>query len=160
MQRRLWAIGAGIALLVLLQSLADARPRRSFGLGIIFFEPTGLSFEARFARRQSIDIAVGFDTFDNDENTYVHVEYLVKPFDLGRSRSLTVPLYLGVGGFFREHGPGEDLGVRVPFGLALEFRAPLQVFFEVALRATLADSDHDHGDDIDVDGAVGFRLLF
>jgi hypothetical protein len=79
-----------------------------------------------------------------------------------------VPVYIGVGGFYLDHGRGWDgdeghLGVRFPLGIAFEFRAPVQLFFELGARVYLVDIDedvpHDH-DGLDLGGSVGFRIYF
>jgi hypothetical protein len=134
------------------------------GIGLIVGSPTGLSLEARLGGRTSFDFALGIDAFDDDENFYVHFDYLVMPAILGSGGAVDVPLYLGVGGVIWDRGGdfGDDLhlGVRVPFGLAFAFRrAPLQIFAELAIRV-LFYSEIDDDNDADVTGALGFRVYF
>ncbi|MBI4508865.1 MAG: hypothetical protein HY698_04465 [Deltaproteobacteria bacterium] len=140
---------------------------RTIGLGVTLGEPTGLSLDIRPSHSSSLELAIGWDTIDQDEghldDGYVHLEYVVRPFVLAHSGRLAVPFYLGIGAFLLEHGSwNEDdlhLGARVPFGIAFEFRAPVQIFLEVALRFFLID-DHGAHDDLDLGGALGFRVYF
>jgi hypothetical protein len=136
---------------------------RDFGLGLIIGAPTGLSAELRLGSNTSLDFALGLERFDDDE-LYLHFDYLVYPVDLASGGSVAVPLYLGVGAILWDRGNdfGDDLslGVRVPFGLALAFRrAPVQIFFELAVRLIVVE-EVDRDDDVDLTGGVGFRVYF
>ena len=145
---------------LLVSTSASARPWRQGGLGagVILGQPTGLTLESRLSRSSSVDLAVGLNTFHrhHDDNGYAHLEYIVRFLSLSHSRRVSIPLYLGIGAFVSEHG---DLhaGARVPLGLSFEFRAPIQFFLELSLRAILL-SDHDAS--FDLDGAGGFRVFF
>jgi hypothetical protein len=50
----------------------------------------------------------------------------------------------------------------VPFGLAIALRqAPVQFFFELALRVLVIDDDDGRNDDdVDLTGGLGFRVYF
>ena len=50
---------------------------------------------------------------------------------------------------------------RIPFGIAVDLSgAPIEFFFELAVRFILiTDHDHDH-DRADLTGALGFRIYF
>ena len=147
---------------------ANAHPWRgkNVGLGLTFYEPTGLTAAFRLSGTQSLDLTVGLDTFDDTDAGYAHLQYLVSPFELTHSSSVAVPVYLGLGPYVYDHNRSFDddvhLGLRVPFGIAVEFRAPIQLFFELAVRAPIAELDHDdrHDHGTDLGGAVGFRLFF
>lgn len=146
-----------IALAVLLAGSrhANAQSSRSgdVGLGIVLGDPTGFSALFRLGGTGALDLAVGLDVFD-DEDFYVHLEYVHFLGDLSRGGTAGVIPYVGIGGFFvanRDH-----VGARAPFGLAIEFnRAPIQIFGELALFMVV-DPDIDLG----VGGALGFRYFF
>jgi len=152
-----------IALLVSLIGMAStAEARRSVGgvgIGVVIGEPTAGTLEFWLDGPTSLDFAIGIATFD-DRNLYMHLNFKVYPVDLARRGPIGVPLYLGIGAWL--YNPGDDLilGPRVPFGLALHFRnAPLQVFFEVAIKFWLVKPSHiDRVADADVNG--GFRIYF
>ena len=130
-----------------------------FGIGVCVPEPSAFTFEIYLSHATAVDFAVGWDTF-SDKNGYGHFDYLVYPLDLARSGTVAVPFYLGLGVWLREVHSDVDFGVRVPFGLAINFRnAPLQIFGELAVKILIA-SAYDPADRVDLDGDVGFRLYF
>jgi hypothetical protein len=76
-----------------------------------------------------------------------------------------VPIYLGVGGVIAgprsNFGDNLALGVRVPFGLAIQFRrAPVQLFFELAVRLLFVREGNNNYDRTDLTGGLGFRVYF
>ncbi len=134
-----------------------------FGLGLVLGTPTGLTANLYLTNRTALDFGLGLDAIDDDDDFFFHVTYKVIPVVLARGRSLSVPLYLGVGGFLSDHdrafGDASDLGLRVPLGIDLDFRrAPFQIFLEINFNFYLITIDHDHGDTLDLGGAVGFRV--
>jgi len=162
--------------LVLLVVLALAMPLRSnahadVGFGFFIGEPTGLDLKLGLSRRSALDLLFGFynhyDHFFDDhfnDGAYFHATYLVQPF-VGRGRSILVPLRFGIGGavfddagHFDEH---HHIAVRAPFEVAIVFRrSPIEIYFEVALKATLNRGDNDHHRRLDLDGGVGMRFYF
>lgn len=162
------AILAAITSTMLDPGRAEAHPwnDRNVGLGLVFYEPTGLTAEFRLSGSQSLDFTLGLDTFSATDAGYLHLQYLVDAFEIHHDGSLAVPVYLGLGPYLYDHNRSFDddvhLGLRVPFGLALEFRPPIQLFFELGIRAPLVEFDHDdrHDHGTDLDGAIGFRLFF
>jgi len=128
----------------------------SVGLGLILGEPTGISAQVGMGgpgQGTALNFALGLDMFD-DEDLYVHVDYIFLVANLVTSRSIALPAYVGVGGFFRDKRHGKA-GARVPFGLQMEFlSAPLHIFGEATLQMTLIDDFHLH-----VVGAIGFRYF-
>lgn len=138
---------------------ADSRSTGSLGLGLVVGDPTGLTAEY-YPRSpgfgQAVEVTLGLDTFDHG-HTYVHVIWKLYLAQLARGRSVDVPIYTGVGPWLAEGGNDDfSLGARIPFGIALDFKAaPLQVFLELA-----ADFQLVHDFDIDVEGAAGFRYYF
>lgn len=138
---------------------------KTFGIGLIGGAPSGLSAELRFGPRTGLDLALGLDAFEEND-FYLHVDYLVYLVDLSRGGSVSVPIYLGFGGVLwdeREDNHNDDddlrLGVRVPLGLAIALRgAPFQFFVEGALRILFVDERNGDHDRVDLTGAVGFRV--
>ncbi len=147
---------------------------RTFGIGLILGTPTGLSLELRLSPRTALDFAIGFDELDDDDDDfgdddggYFHFDYLVYLADLSRGGSVGVPLYLGIGAAIYDDDDGFDdddlnVGLRVPFGIALALRSvPLQFFFELAVRILVVDDDDGRDDDnVDLTGGLGFRIYF
>lgn len=159
---------AALAIATLAPRDAGAHPwgDKTVGLGLTFYKPTGLTADFRFSDDHSLDLTVGLHTFDQRRGGYAHLQYLVRPFDLTHDRSLYAPVYLGLGPYVYDRDRNFDddvhLGLRVPLGLALEFRPPIQLFFELALRVPLLEvrGDRDRSRGHDLGGALGLRLYF
>lgn len=156
---------------------AQARPRprpsggtpftanKTFGLGIILVEPTGLTGKYYLSPSTALDFGFGeYDRFRDDDDLGAHVDFLWHPLTLVTTDPFLLPLYFGVGGRIvgdDDEGDDDDIdvAVRVPVGVAMDFnRAPFDVFFELALLIELIDEDSD--DDVDLDPAIGFRYYF
>lgn len=160
MSRMHAAAAAAVVSILFTANVARAeRPHErggNVGLGLVLGEPTGISAQVALGgpgQGTALNFALGLDMFD-DEDLYVHLDYVFLVANLISSQSVALPAYVGVGGFFRDKS-NASLGARVPFGLQLEFLAtPLHIFGEVALQLTLVDDFHTH-----VVGAFGFRYF-
>lgn len=154
MKLRAFALAASVAALVLADARsAQARPQSDFGIGIILGRPSGVTFEFGLAADQSIDLAIGLDAFEGDR-FYVHANYLFYLGPVIEGQAELSP-YLGPGIFLSGSDPLRG-GLRVPFGLSLDFRAePLKLFIEIAPHLRLAD---EVGPDFGAAG--GFRYFF
>jgi hypothetical protein len=150
------------AVLVAAALLAQPRPAHAeFGIGLFVGEPIGLTVKADLARRSALEILIGQTTYDDGRSGYGHVTYLVTPF-AARGRSVIIPFRLGIGAAIYDEGEfGDDVNVaaRFPFQLAFRFRAPLELYFEIAMKLTFVDSN-DNQDVVDLDGGVGLRFYF
>ena len=182
-----YTVAAVIAVATLATS-AEARPRptrrhsrfeanKTFGLGIMFGSPTGLSGKYFTGKSTAIDFGLGgIGCCRGRRGVEGHVDVLWHPVVLASPPPFELPLYVGVGGRFYsyewQHGnhyhDGLAVGVRAPIGLSFDMnRVPLDIFVELALVADFIDDrsdvidgfDHD-GLYLDVDGAVGFRYYF
>jgi hypothetical protein len=171
-----------LALLFIVSSLstatpAHARPRprpsggtpftanKSFGLGIILFEPIGLTAKYYLSPSTALDFAFGeYDRFRDDDDLGAHVDFLWHPLTLVTADPFLLPLYFGLGGRLvgdDDEGDDDDIdaAIRVPVGISLDFnRAPVDVFFEFAILIELINEDSD--DDVDLDAAIGVRYYF
>ena len=156
--------------LVVLLVLAIATPARAdVGLGLFVGEPTGIDLKLGLSRRSALDVLVGWYSGWNDDRriddgAYVHVTYLVTPV-VGRGRSVLVPLRLGIGAaVFDDAGRfDEDLHVamRIPLQVGLMFRSvPLELYGEIAFKATFVDGDANDHPFLDLDGGIGLRFYF
>ena len=133
------------------------------GLGLFVGEPLGLDLKIDLARRSALDVVLGWDTIDTGRAHYGHVTYLATLF-VGRGRSVLVPLRLGIGGAIYDGAGGfgdeVNLAVRAPFEVGFLFRrAPVEIYGEIALKATFLDGNNNDPD-FDADGGVGFRVYF
>lgn len=142
---------------------AFAQSDRGFGLGLIIGDPTGVTMKGFLTPETAIDGAVGFGLLGG-EDLHVHADFLWH-FEIKRWDSAALSLYLGVGpelGFhFHDHPNGRDdhddvrIGARAPFGLAMMFDAPFDVFLEVAAGLWLVEKVGFH-----LDAAIGGRYWF
>jgi len=170
---------------------ADARPRpagktrrsnfeanKTFGLGIMFGSPTGLSGKYFTGPSTAIDFGIGGIGYRGRSGVHVHADFLWHPLSFVSDPAFELPLYVGIGGRFFNYdwyhsGPdhyheGAALGVRAPIGIAFDFNnVPIDIFVELALVLDFL-VDHDDFDDnfhddtlyLTIDGAVGFRYYF
>jgi hypothetical protein len=156
------ALFAVVALCVLGASgRVAAQSERGFGLGLIIGNPTGVSMKGFLSRENAIDGAVGFGVLGG-EGLHVHADYLWH-FEVKRWDTAALDLYLGAGPMLglhtHGHPHGDDdhvfIGARAPFGLAMMFDAPFDVFLEVAAGLWLIQDVRFH-----LDAAIGGRYWF
>jgi hypothetical protein len=117
----------------------------NLGIGVGIGAPTALSIEVAPTPGSAFELAVGMTRVDQDDG-YVHLVFKQDVVRLAQGPTVIVPIYVGLGGFMRDFmGGPADLGARFPFGVNFDFtRAPIQVFAEGALEATLV-SDTNAG---------------
>jgi hypothetical protein len=161
----------------------------SFGLGIELGAPTGLAMKyylgSSGGRGGVMALQGGLGAVESwgPDGIHVHLEVVWHPSVLTTTPDFSIPFYLGVGGrilhwqdsyCYRENGNNicggdgdTDLGLRVPFGLLMDFRkVPLDIFFELALVFDIVHiEDDDDGYDYDHDflslnGVLGVRYYF
>jgi hypothetical protein len=142
-------------------STARAQEARGFGLGLIIGNPTGVSGKGFLSPEHAIDGAVGFGLLGG-EDLQLHADFLWH-FPIKQWSSAALDLYLGVGPWLGFHGHGGrneretdvSIGARAPFGLAVMFDAPFDVFLEVAAGLRLVRKVGFH-----LDAAIGGRYWF
>jgi len=126
-------------------------------MGVMFGEPTGVSFKGWLSESAAIDGGVGW-SFVNNGSIHVHADYLFHFYNVLGSPN--VPLYIGVGGRIKlknnEHHDESKIGVRVPFGISFQFEdAPVDIFLEIAPVLDLTPETKGS-----VNGALGLRYYF
>jgi hypothetical protein len=164
-------------------SVASAADR-PFGLGLVIGEPTGLTAKLyldRFALQFGLGVVddLDDDPYD-DDGLMVHVDFLWHPAILARQPAFTLPFYVGVGArlvdnddYYRVGNTvyvdnDTRFGVRVPFGILLDFnRVPLDLFYELAVVIDLVELDDDYDGpyeddvpDVGLNGGIGLRYYF
>jgi len=128
--------------------------RADVGLGVFVGEPTGLDLKIDVEQRSALDIVLGLSTFRDGHANYGHLTYLITPF-VGRGRSVSVPLRLGIGVAVFDVGRDTDVAVRAPFEIGFRFRAPIEIYAEITLLVPFV-----HDVYADLDGGLGFRIYF
>jgi hypothetical protein len=170
----------GFLLACALSTTAAAAPGHPFGLGVQLGAPTGITGKLYLDQPFALQMGIGFvDDFDDEDGLHVHLDFIWHPAILARQPAFTLPFYLGVGARLLQHDyvyridrtyyVDEDthLGVRVPFGLLMDFnRVSLDIFLEVALVVDLFFVEDTYGpfyerhDRVDLNGGVGIRYYF
>lgn len=149
--------------LALLTVLAIAAPAHAdVGLGLFVGEPTGLDLKLGLSPRSGLDILFGWDTYRDNRDHYGHLTYLLTPV-IGHGESVLVPVRIGIGVAIYDDGSfdnGTNVAARVPVEIGLRFRTvPLEIYGEVALKATFIDPNNNDPD-VDLDGGIGLRFYF
>jgi hypothetical protein len=122
-----------------------------FGVGLILFEPSGLSAKAWLNRSTALAGGIGWSP---EENHYLHLhaDFLFYRHRLAADRNLDLDFDLGAGGkiIFRDD---ESAWFRVPLGVDFILRkSPLNFFFELVPSFNFSE--------IKLFGAIGFRYVF
>ena len=151
-----------VILMVCFSGLANSQ-QKGFGLGIMFGEPTGISFKGWLSERSAIDGGLGW-SFAHNGSVHIHADYLYHFYNVFNTPRL--PLYLGVGGRIKlqntnDNGNSDNnndvrIGIRVPFGISYQFEeVPIDLFLEIAPILDLNPETEGS-----VNGALGARFYF
>jgi hypothetical protein len=127
------------------------------GLGIIFGEPTGVSFKYWTGRTMAID-AVAAWSFADGSSFQLHADLLFHSFDLFQMERGRMVLFYGFGGRIKTKDINGDfvMSFRLPIGISYEFeRAPVEIFVEIAPMLNLIPSTQAA-----IGGGIGFRYYF
>ncbi len=163
MQRWFRNVLGGIVLALAAAGAAHAHEGAggNMAVGVGVGVPTALSLEVAPTPFTAFELALGLRTFDTDD-LYAHLVFKGDIARLANGPTVIVPVYVGAGGFIRDHGPQDitDVGARIPLGVNFDFtRAPVQIFAEMALEATFAsDAPIDHP--LALTGMAGARVWF
>jgi len=137
---------------------------RTWELGVILGEPTGLSAKYWTTPNTAIDFGAAW-SFEKNGNFHLHCDYLYHNFDIFKVDEGSLPLYFGIGGRVRfedddpldrndEHGT--RVGLRLVLGLEyLVAQYPMSIFFEVAPIVDLAPKTEGS-----MNGGLGIRYVF
>jgi len=141
----------GILVACFLASAASAAQPGKTGVGLILFEPSGLTGKAWLSRSAALAGGIGWSA---EENHYLHLhaDFLFYRHRLAADRNLDLDFYLGAGAkiVFRD---SDNAWLRFPLGIDfLLRRSPLNFFFEVVPSFNFSD--------LKLFGAIGFRYVF
>jgi hypothetical protein len=155
------------ALCLLLTVQDSFAQQRSFGLGVIVGEPTGLSAKLWTSDRTAFDFGLGWSSggdrigrydgyYDGGTRVHFHMDYLWHSFDAIRSTE-RFPIYYGIGGRVNTGaGYNSSLAVRGVLGIAwLPRGTPIDLFLEVAPSLQLTSSTG-----FGIDAGLGVRYYF
>jgi hypothetical protein len=134
----------------LLSTASAAQPVKA-GVGLILFEPSGLTGKAWLGRSTALAGGIGWSG-EKDHYLHLHVDFLFLRYRLAVDTNLDLDFYLGAGGkiIFRDF---DNAWVRVPLGIDFLLRkSPFNFFFEVVPSFNFSD--------VKLFGAIGFRYIF
>jgi hypothetical protein len=118
-----------ILLILLGLSFCTSYAQKSFGLGIILGEPTGLSAKLWTGSSNAFDFGAAW-SFEGSGHLLLQADY-VWHSSLTKASSGQLALYYGIGGRI-VFANDPDVGVRIPIGLDYIFSsAPIDIFAEV-----------------------------
>jgi hypothetical protein len=140
-----------VVLCLLLMSSTYAQ--KSFWLGIILGEPTGLSAKLWTGSSNAFDFGAAW-SFEGSGHFLFQTDY-VWHSSLTKASSGQLALYFGIGGRI-VFADDPDVGVRIPIGLDYIFTsAPIDIFLEVVPVMDFIPST-----DFDLNGGLGIRFWF
>jgi hypothetical protein len=122
-----------------------------YGLGLIVFDPSGMTAKAWLKKGGTIDGAVGWSAMEGHQ-LHLHADYLFLNARIASDRNVRFIFYFGIGGkiIFQDH---DSAWFRLPVGIDFFIqKTPLNIFFE------LVPSFNFHRGE--VFGAIGLRYLF
>jgi hypothetical protein len=127
---------------------------RRMEIGLMFGEPTGVSYKFFFNPVNAVDAAVAV-TFTPDPAFQIHADYLRHFFKFTNVGSGRFPLVYGLG-LAVQFQDETTLGIRIPFGLTYFFdQFPVSLFIDVAPRIDIAPEAG-----ISLNASVGIRYRF
>lgn len=132
---------------------------RTFGLGVMIGEPTGISAKLWTSNSNAFDFGLGWSVIgkrnDSGSRIHLHADYLWHAWNAIHSTE-RFPLYYGIGGRFKGGGNEGSLAVRGVFGLAwMPRQTPIDIFLEMAPSFELTPSTG-----FAIDAALGARYFF
>ena len=148
-----------IVLCILLSFQTLYAQERTFGLGVMLGEPTGLSAKLWTSNNNAFDFGLGWSVIGHSNASgsriNLHVDYLWHAWN-AISSSERFPLYFGIGGRYRGGGSEGSFAVRGVFGIAwMPRETPIDIFFELAPSLELAPATG-----FAIDAALGARYYF
>jgi len=139
-----------IAACSLFVAASPAQPGKA-AVGLILFEPSGLTGKIWLSRSTALAGGVGWSAEEN-HYLHLHVDFIFFRHGLAADRNLDLDFYLGAGGklIFRDF---DNAWVRFPLGVDFLLRkSPLNFFFEVVPSFNSSE--------LKLFGAIGFRYVF
>jgi hypothetical protein len=148
MPRRSLIVALGACFL--LSAASAAQPVRA-GVGLVLFEPSGLTGKAWLRGPTALAGGIGWSA-EKNHYLHIHMDFLFLRYRLAADSNLDLDLYLGAGGkiIFRSTDNG---WLRLPLGIDFLLRkSPINIFFEVVPSFNFSD--------VKLFGAIGFRYIF
>jgi len=145
-----------VILFILIAVPALAADGRTFGIGVIAGEPTGITGKYMLNENSAIDGGVGWKTSDNNE-VHIYGDYLFHLYDLIKVQKGSLPVYVGGGLRYVDRDKKDNkFGIRIPVGIEYLFEGvALGAFAELVPVLNLTPDT-----DFDLEGGIGIRFYF
>ena len=141
------------AVLIILFSLTPAQCR-TFGIGIIAGEPTGISAKWWLDKTMALDFAAAW-SFVGEGSIHIHSDYLWHNFDIFKIKAGELAVYYGAG-IYLQMRRESALGARIPVGLEYLFEnSPVDIFLEIVPILELVPATV-----LGLNGGIGIRFNF
>jgi len=143
-------------IIAMLSTSALAADGKTFGIGVIAGEPTGITGKYMLNENNAIDAGVGWKT-SGDSEFHIYADYLFHIQDLIKVKKGALPVYVGGGLRYVDRDKKDNkFGIRIPVGLEYLFEnVSLGAFAELVPVLNLSPDT-----DFDLEGGVGIRFYF
>ena len=146
-----------IAIIVaMLTTPAFAADYKTFGIGVVAGEPTGITGKYMLNDNNGIDAGVGWKT-SGDSEFHIYADYLFHIHDLIKVQKGALPVYIGGGLRWVDRDKKDNkVGIRIPVGLEYLFeQVSLGAFAELVPVLNLSPDT-----EFDLEGGIGIRFYF
>ena len=145
-----------VIIVVLLATSALAADGRTFGIGVIAGEPTGITGKYMLNETNAIDGGIGWET-SGDNEFHIYGDYLFHIYDLITVKKGSLPVYFGGGLRYVDRDKKDNkFGIRIPVGVEYLFEGvALGAFAELVPVLNLTPDT-----DFDLEGGIGIRFYF
>jgi hypothetical protein len=145
-----------VVFVVLLATSALAADDRTFGIGVIAGEPTGITGKYMLNDNHAIDGGIGWKT-SGDSEFHIYGDYLFHIYDLIKVKKGSLPVYVGGGLRYVDRDKKDNkFGIRIPVGIEYLFEdVALGAFAELVPVLNLTPDT-----DFDLEGGIGIRFYF
>ena len=143
-------------IIIMLATPALAAEYKTFGIGVVAGEPTGITGKYMLNDSNGIDAGVGWKT-SGDSEFHIYADYLFHIHDLIKVKKGALPVYIGGGlRWVDRENRDNKFGIRVPVGLEYLFdNVSLGAFAELVPVLNLTPDT-----DFDLEGGIGIRFYF
>jgi hypothetical protein len=136
---------------------AFAQDDKTFGIGFIVGEPTGIDAKLFLNNDRALEFAAAWSLSGNND-FHLQGDYLFHRYGLIDTENQDeMPLYFGIGArMILIENVDDVVGIRFPVGLAYMFaNYPFDIFFAIVPILDIAPDT-----DFDLEGAIGARFWF
>lgn len=147
-----------------------------FGIGLELGEPSGFNGKVFISPKAALDFGIGaiYGHYYYEDGLHLYGDFLFHPASLASTEAFELPFYFGFGLRHWQFDycymnvctyDGATFGIRIPFGIALDFnRSPLDIFFQLIPVIDFVDDDYydrfGNRRHTGIDASLGVRFWF